>query len=186
MPQKHEEPARTRRNVPAIVVMGVSGCGKSVVGKALAEEFSAAFVEGDALHPAENVALMSAGKPLDDERRWGWLDAIGNRLSELIAEDCNAVASCSALKRKYRERLEADCPGILFIYLEIDRATARQRVSGRKGHFMPASLVESQFAALEPPGSEENAVTVDATAPVAAVIAAATQAVAASLEAARR
>lgn len=147
----------------AIVVMGVSGCGKTAVGEPLAKVLCYPFVEGDDFHPPENVALMKSGRPLDDEHRWGWLDAIGAHLAKLTREGKGAVTACSALKRKYRDRLRDSCPGLLFVYLEIDRETARQRVSGRKGHFMPASLVESQFADLEPPGADENALTFDGT-----------------------
>ncbi|BAV46313.1 carbohydrate kinase, thermoresistant glucokinase family [Mesorhizobium loti] len=152
---------------PAIVVMGVAGCGKSAVGIALAAKLDAVFIEGDRLHPPENVARMASGEPLTDQLREGWLDAIGERIAASIAEGQGVVAACSALKRNYRERLRGFCADIVFLYLEIDPATARERVAGRKGHFMPASLVDSQFAILEPPGRDERALTIDATRPVA-------------------
>lgn len=156
---------------PAIVVMGVAGCGKSAVGIALAATLNAVFIEGDRLHPPENVARMASGEPLTDQLREGWLDAIGERIAASVGKGQGVVAACSALKRSYRDRLRAFYPDIVFLYLEIDPATARRRVASRKGHFMPASLVDSQFAILEPPGRDERALTIDATRPVADVVA---------------
>ncbi|RWA71250.1 MAG: gluconokinase [Mesorhizobium sp.] len=150
--------------------MGVAGCGKTVVGEALAKELGAIFIEGDRLHPPENVARMARGEPLTDALREGWLDAIGERIAASIADGQKAVAACSALKRSYRDRLRGFCPGIVFLYLKIDRETAWRRVADRKGHFMPASLVDSQFATLEEPSLDELAVTVDATRTVAAIV----------------
>lgn len=157
------------RSAPAIVVMGVAGCGKTVVGEALAKSLCAVFIEGDRLHPPENVARMARGEPLTDALREGWLDAIGERIAASIADGQRAVAACSALKRSYRDRLRRFCPGIVFLYLKIDRETAWRRVAARKGHFMPAILVDSQFATLEEPGRDEQAVTVDATRTVAGI-----------------
>ncbi|RWM11704.1 MAG: gluconokinase [Mesorhizobium sp.] len=150
--------------------MGVAGCGKTVVGEALAKSLSAVFIEGDRLHPPENVARMARGEPLTDALREGWLDAIGERIAASVADGQKAVAACSALKRSYRDRLRGFCPGIVFLYLKIDRETAWRRVAARKGHFMPASLVDSQFATLEEPGRDEQAVTVDATRTVAGIV----------------
>jgi len=158
------------RSAPAIVAMGVAGCGKTVVGEALAEALSAVFIEGDRLHPPENVARMARGEPLTDALRESWLDAIGERIAASVADGHKAVAACSALKRRYRGRLRGFCPGIIFLYLKIDRETAWRRVASRKGHFMPASLVDSQFATLEEPGPDELAITVDATRTVAAIV----------------
>jgi gluconokinase len=157
----------------AIVVMGVAGCGKSEIGTALAVSLGALFIEGDTLHPPENVARMARGEPLTDQLREGWLDAIGRRIAVAAGQGQAVVAACSALKRSYRARLSGFNPDIIFLYLEVDPATARMRVGSRKGHFMPASLVDSQFAILEPPGVDEPAVTVDATRPVDEVVAAA-------------
>ncbi|TPK18645.1 gluconokinase [Mesorhizobium sp. B2-5-9] len=156
---------------PAIVVMGVAGCGKSAVGIALATALDVVFIEGDRLHPPENVARMARGEPLTDQLREGWLDAIGEQIQASIGKRQGVVAACSALKRGYRERLRGFCPDIVFLYLEIDPATARRRVGNRKGHFMPASLVDSQFAILEPPGQDERALTLDATRPVDELVA---------------
>lgn len=151
--------------------MGVAGCGKSIVGKGLAARLGAVFVEGDRLHPPENVARMTSGEPLTDTLRAGWLDAIGHQISASVRGGQSVVATCSALKRSYRDRLRGFCPDIVFLYLEIDPATARRRVANRKGHFMPASLVDSQFAILEAPAVDEMALTVDAKRPVADIIA---------------
>jgi gluconokinase len=159
------------RSAPAIVVMGVAGCGKSAVGEALAAALDAVFVEGDRLHPPENVARMASGEPLTDALREGWLDAIGRRIGGSVDSGQGVVAACSALKRSYRERLRGFCHDIVFLYLEIDPATAKRRVGARQGHFMPASLVDSQFATLEAPAADENALTLDATRPIADIVA---------------
>ncbi|WP_404927920.1 gluconokinase [Mesorhizobium sp. ORM16] len=151
--------------------MGVAGCGKSAVGMALAERLGAVFIEGDRLHPSENVARMARGEPLTDTLREGWLDAIGERIAASAGNGQGVVAACSALKRSYRERLRGFRRDIVFLYLEIDPAMARLRVASRKGHFMPASLVDSQFAILEPPAADERALTLDATRPIADLVA---------------
>ncbi|MDN5925812.1 MAG: gluconokinase [Hyphomicrobiales bacterium] len=165
----------TRRadDKPVVVVMGVSGCGKTFVGEKLAGAIGADFLEGDSFHPPENIALMSSGHPLDDAHRAGWLDAIGKRLAEIAEEGDSAVAACSALKRIYRDRLRSHCPRVVFAHLAIDKETARARISGRKGHFMPASLVDSQFADLQPLEPDEAGVTLDGTADVSLLVPAA-------------
>jgi gluconokinase len=162
---------------PTVVVMGVAGCGKSVVAGALAEALGWRLVEGDRLHPPANIERMSAGLPLTDAHRWGWLDAIGAELAKAEGEGVGAVAACSALKRAYRDRLRSHADGALFVHLVIDKATAVARVAARKGHFMPASLIDSQFADLEPPGPDERAIALDATQPVHEVVRAALVAV---------
>lgn len=154
----------------AIIVMGVAGCGKSTVGEALADRLGWRFIEGDALHPPENVARMAAGHPLTDENREGWLDAIGQAITNALGEGDRVVATCSALKRKYRDRLRGWSDAILFVHVVIDKETARVRVGSRKGHFMPSSLVDSQFATLETPAADEGAVTVDGTSPLAQIL----------------
>ncbi|WP_292189882.1 gluconokinase [Mesorhizobium sp.] len=159
------------RPAPAVVVMGVAGCGKSAVGEALAVVLGAIFVEGDRLHPPDNLARMARGEPLTDALREGWLDAIGRRIAGSVGDGQGVVAACSALKRSYRERLRGFYQDIVFVYLEIDPATAKQRVGSRQGHFMPASLVDSQFATLEAPAADENALTLDATRPIADIVA---------------
>jgi gluconokinase len=162
--------AGTVRPAPAIVVMGVAGCGKSVVGEVLAEALEGVFIEGDRLHPPENVARMASGEPLTDALRESWLDAIGRRIAASVSDGQGVVAACSALKRSYRDRLRGFCQDIVFVYLEIDPATAKRRVGDRQGHFMPASLVDSQFATLEAPAADERALTLDGTRPVAQLV----------------
>ncbi|MEQ1954122.1 gluconokinase [Mesorhizobium sp. CN2-181] len=147
--------------VAAIVVMGVTGCGKTVVGEAIARLLGWLFIEGDRLHPSENVSKMSRGEPLTDADREGWLNAIGAAIAGGTKDGNGVVAACSALKRQYRDRLRSFEPNILFVHLAIDRETAWERVSSRKDHFMPASLVDSQFAALEPPQADEFAMNLN-------------------------
>ncbi len=148
----------------AIVVMGVSGAGKTTVGKRLAERLGVAFVDGDDLHSAAARAKMGAGQALDDADRWPWLDRIAAALADPAAPRGRVVA-CSALKRAYRDRLRAGVGAALrFVYLRADPDLMRARVAGRRGHYMPASLVDSQFAVLEPPVGEADVVTVAADA----------------------
>lgn len=157
-----------------VVVMGVSGCGKSSVGAAIAEAFATDFIEGDALHPAENIAKMSAGTPLTDEDRWPWLDAVGKALHEGSDGGHAVVVSCSALKRTYRDHLRQAAGGRLaFVYLTGTRAVLESRMGHRTGHFMPTTLLESQLATLEPPTGEDLVVTVDIDRPLEAVVLAA-------------
>ncbi len=152
-----------RMNKPhAIIVMGVSGCGKSSVGERLAEALHLAFVEGDALHPAANIEKMSKGIPLIDEDRMPWLDRIGEEMKASLEKGEGIIVSCSALKRLYRDRLRAAVGGnLFFVYLEGSRALLTKRMGERKGHFMPVSLLESQLATLEVPTGEPGVVTVD-------------------------
>ncbi|MDH0867592.1 gluconokinase [Mitsuaria sp. GD03876] len=139
--------------------MGVAGCGKTSVGDALAQALGWAFIEGDAHHAPASIAKMQAGLPLTDEDRWGWLE----RLGQLLVEQSPVVLSCSALKRAYRDRLRRACPSLRFVHLDIDKPLALQRVAARAaGHIFPASLVDSQFATLEPPTGEPGVVTVPA------------------------
>lgn len=155
----------------AVVVMGVAGCGKTAVGEAVAAALGWRFIEGDRLHPPANVERMSAGLPLTDAHRWAWLDAIGARIAEAERDGAGVVAACSALKRIYRDRLRSYSDRLLFIHLDIDKAAAFRRVASRVGHFMPASLVDSQFADLEPPGPGEAAIRLDGTLPVEELVA---------------
>jgi gluconokinase len=147
----------------AAVVMGVASCGKTSVGELLAEKLNAHFIEGDRLHPATNVAKMSAGNPLTDDDRWPWLKAIG----EGLAGREPAIASCSALKRIYRETItKAAQRPVYFIYLHGTREILEQRIGTRKGHFMPPSLLDSQLATLEIPAADEKALRLDISLPV--------------------
>lgn len=161
-------------NARAIVVMGVSGCGKTSVAEGLAAALPAAFIEGDSLHPAENVEKMSKGIPLDDADRWPWLDIIGRALSDALAQDKSIVISCSALKKVYRDHLRAAAGGNLsFVFLKGSRELLLGRMSARRGHFMPASLLDSQFATLEDPTGEPGVITVDIDASIERIVAAA-------------
>lgn len=140
------------------VVMGVSGCGKTSVGEALGRALHLPFADGDDLHPKENIAKMSAGIPLTDADRFPWLDRVGDRLK---ANPDGMIIGCSALKRIYRDWIrKAAGSAVTFIHLAGSKALIADRLQARKGHFMPASLIDSQFAALEPPQADERAITV--------------------------
>ncbi|ABM16675.1 gluconate kinase, SKI family [Mycolicibacterium vanbaalenii PYR-1] len=141
-----------------IVVMGVSGSGKSTVGAALAQRLRVPFADADDFHPPANIAKMSAGHPLDDEDRYPWLESIGEWLAR---HPQGGVMSCSALKRSYRDQLRRHCPDIEFLHLEGSVETIGRRQASRPGHFMPAALLESQFETLEPLEPGERGVTVD-------------------------
>lgn len=152
----------TVKRQPGIIVMGVSGTGKSLIAQSLVNRLNKAkFLEGDDFHPVENIESMTAGIPLTDQHRENWLNIIGrnvetSRLTQLT------VCSCSALKKRYREQLRALSPGLIFIYLAGDKSLIEQRMMARK-HFMPASLLDSQLNTLEPPepNKEENIITCD-------------------------
>lgn len=174
------------RNGPrAIIVMGVSGCGKSSVGEGLAARLGLTFVEGDALHTAANVEKMSKGIPLTDEDRMPWLDRIGEDIRSSLAVGMGIIVSCSALKRIYRDRLRAAAKGMLdFVYLEGSKELLVTRMGARKGHFMPLSLLESQLQTLEVPTGEPGVVTVDIDDTVDGIVASALEGLV-KLEAAR-
>lgn len=138
-----------------IVVMGVAGCGKTTIGKAIAGRLGLGFVDGDDVHSPEAVAKMSAGQPLTDDDRWPWLDRIGDLLKDKSRFPDGLVVACSALRKRYRDRLRAaSSSGLRFIFLEGSIGLIRSRMAARSGHYMPPSLLESQFAALEPPLGE--------------------------------
>lgn len=141
----------------AIVVMGPSGCGKSTLGRALAEALDRSFIEGDDHHPPANIAKMRSGEPLDDEDRLPFLASIGSEL----AVTAPAVASCSALRRSHRDILRSFVDHILFVWPVTDGEELARRTQGREGHFMPASLLQSQISSLEPPSADECVVTLD-------------------------
>ena len=154
----------------AVVVMGVSGAGKTTVGRPLANFLGADFIDGDDLHSDAARAKMTAGHPLDDDDRWPWLDRIAVALKKGRGGR-GAVVACSALRRAYRDRLRAGVgPALRFVYLKASPDLMRARVAGRKGHYMPASLVDSQFAALEPPDGETDVVTMAADADLVSAI----------------
>jgi gluconokinase len=142
-----------------VVVMGVAGTGKTTIGRLVATALAVPYAEGDDFHPAENIAKMSAGIPLEDADRWPWLDAIGAWAHDRAG--LGGVVSGSALKRAYRDRLRAAAPGLVFLHLTGDRQLIERRMTERTGHFMPPALLDSQFATLEPLGSDEAGVAVD-------------------------
>lgn len=153
-----------------IIVMGVSGSGKSSIASALAEKLGFRFVEGDALHPKENVDKMSRGIPLDDDDRWPWLDRIGAVAHDAIAGNDPVVLTCSALKKSYRDRLRSEAGGpVAFVYLHGSEALLNERMGQRKGHFMPLSLLKTQLNTLEEPTGEPGVVTVDIDATIEAI-----------------
>lgn len=153
----------------AIVVMGVAGCGKSCVGQAIATRSGGRLIEGDAFHPAENIEKMSAGIPLDDNDRAGWLVRLGEELQAILLAGERPILTCSALKRRYRDTLRQAVPGLGFVFLELSPEEAEKRVLARPGHFMPASLIASQFATLEAPFGEPLTLALDATRPIEAL-----------------
>ena len=141
-----------------IVVMGVSGSGKTTVGQLLATALRAEFAEGDAYHPPANIEKMRRGIPLDDADRWPWLEILRAEIDRWLAAERTVVLACSALKQRYRDVLAKGRPGVRFVYLEGDKRLIRDRLDRRRGHYMPASLLDSQLAALEPPA---DAIKVD-------------------------
>ena len=146
--------------------MGVSGSGKSTLGALLASKLNCPFLEGDDFHDARAVAKMTAGLPLDDDDRWPWLDRLGSAIGESLASGGRVVAACSALKRCYRERLRGAIAGpTRFVLLDASHDELLRRLTHRSGHYMPASLLESQLATLERPGVDEAVFTLDAAAP---------------------
>jgi carbohydrate kinase (thermoresistant glucokinase family) len=141
-----------------VVVMGVSGCGKSSIGAAVADRLGARFIDGDDLHPPENIAKMARGTSLEDADRAPWLDRVG----EVLATP-QTVMACSALKRRYRDQIRArsGAADVVFLFLHGSRDVLMQRMATRPGHFMPVSLLDSQLAALEPPDRDESHVAID-------------------------
>lgn len=153
-----------------LIVMGVSGVGKTTVATALAVRAGWPYFEGDDLHPEANRAKMAAGHPLDDDDRWPWLARIADRIGEQEAAGRSTVLTCSALRRRYRDRLREGHPSVQFVYLAADGPVLRRRVESRHHQYMPAALLDSQLAELEPPADDEPAITVDATSPVEDIV----------------
>jgi beta-N-acetylhexosaminidase len=158
-------PNQARRH---IVVMGVSGCGKTTIGDLVARELGVSFLDGDSLHPLENVVKMAAGTPLTDEDRWPWLATVGSTLGN--AGEGGLVLACSALKRCYRDAIRALAPDTVFLHLHGSPEVLGSRLEGRSGHFMPSTLLESQLATLEPLGDDEAGVVVDIAGQVSQVV----------------
>lgn len=152
-----------------VVVMGVCGCGKTTIGRKLAERLDAAFIEGDELHPVSNTDKMAAGVPLDDEDRGPWLDAIAAKAAELISDVPCIVVSCSALKRAYRDRLRVTGHDLTLVHLTGSKPLLKARMGERRGHFMPAGLLDSQLATLQVPEADETAISLDIAEPPDAI-----------------
>jgi gluconokinase len=153
----------------ALVVMGVSGSGKSTVGKLLAERLQWPYADGDTFHSPENVAKMAAGIPLTDADRWPWLDTVEHWMAEQLRAGSNCVVACSALRKSYRDRLRTAADGVRdgsvrFVYLDVDHELLRQRLIARHGHFMHANMLDTQLATLEPPDAAEHSIAVPVTA----------------------
>ena len=155
-----------------IVIMGVSGCGKTTIARSLARNLRVKFLDADKFHPPSNIEKMSSGTPLTDADREPWLDDVGARIAEAAAERGMAVAACSALRRVYRERLNrASDLNLLFILLEGSREILERRVNRRTSHFMPPALLDSQLATLERPSADERAFAVSISQPVKKMVA---------------
>ncbi|MFE2727661.1 gluconokinase [Kitasatospora sp. NPDC059327] len=155
--ENHDTPASPL----TLVVMGVSGVGKTTVARLLADRLDLPYAEADDFHPPANIAKMSAGTPLDDADRAPWLRALGAWLGDRAQAGTGGVVTCSALKRHYRDTLRAACPGAFFLHLSGRHELVGDRLAHRTGHFMPPSLLDSQYAALEPLGADEHGAVLD-------------------------
>ncbi|MGL5599411.1 MAG: gluconokinase [Silvania sp.] len=154
-----------------IILMGVSGTGKTTVGLALSHAIGAKFIDGDDLHPRQNIVKMASGQPLEDSDRLPWLDRIGDVIFSLGQKNESGILVCSALKKRYRDQLRQGNPALRFLWLTGDYDCILQRMQQRKGHFMPEALLRSQFAALEAPDeSEPDIVAVDIAPDVAQIV----------------
>jgi gluconokinase len=154
----------------ALIVMGVSGSGKSTVAESLAERLGWPFEDGDSFHPPANVAKMAAGHPLTDDDRWPWLNAIADEIARTCEAGGHVIIACSALKHAYREVLLRGRDDVRFVFLNGTQALIADRLARRKGHFMPPELLTSQFRTLEPPEESEHVITVSIDAPVEPIV----------------
>lgn len=159
----------TEASKPLVVVMGVSGSGKSTVGALLAESLGVPFIDADDLHPRSNVDKMAAGMPLNDDDRWPWLELVGRSLAERASS--GAVVACSALRVSYRDAIRRKAPSTRFVLLEGSRDILAGRLAQRVDHFMPPNLLDSQLDALEPFGASERGVVIAITDPPSVVVA---------------
>lgn len=163
-------PNRPASDVHVIIVMGVSGAGKTTVGQALARELGWTFYEGDDFHPPRNIEKMAAGQPLIDEDRAPWLAALRKLIDDVLARGERALIACSALRHRYRKQLTPEGPqreSVKFVFLDVPVAVLRERLKERRGHFMTEALLDSQLATLEPP---RNALQVDGTRPIEEIV----------------
>jgi gluconokinase len=156
---------------PLIVVMGVSGCGKSTIGALIADRLAIPFVDADSLHPTSNIEKMAAGIPLTDDDRWPWLATVGRVLADAGRSGTGVVVACSALRRIYREAILTEAPATVFVHLSGTREVLASRLEGRSGHFMPTALLDSQFATLEELHADEPGIVVDISPAVPEILA---------------
>ena len=154
----------------ALIVMGVSGSGKSTVSSRLAERLGWIFEDADRFHPASNVAKMSAGQALNDADRWPWLQAIADEIGRVCDAGNHIVIACSALKRSYRDVLLQGRDDVRLVFLDGDKTLIAERLAARKDHFMPPGLLDSQFETLEPPQADERSISVSINAPVESIV----------------
>src|ERR1700692_3320502 len=159
------------RTMTILILMGVSGSGKTTIAAELAKRLGWPMLEGDALHPPANIAKMSAGMPLTDEDRWPWLRAIAAKIESWRASGSSGIVTCSALKRAYRDLLVGGHDDVRLVYLRGEQSLIAERVAARHGHFMPAGLLDSQFAALEEPTPDERPITIHIGQPAEAIVA---------------
>ena len=158
-------PEMSKKPAPLVVVMGVSGCGKSTVGRLIAKQLACKFLEGDNLHPPRNLERMASGIALTDHDRRDWLKAITEQLADAHAARYGLIVSCSALKRSYRNQLRTVSGALAFVHIHGSLDVLEARMQSRTGHFMPPSLLASQLQTLEPPGADERCITLDAALP---------------------
>jgi gluconokinase len=163
-------PGNSAKAPCALIVMGVSGSGKTTIAEKLAERLGWSCEDGDKYHPKSNVEKMSAGHPLTDEDRWPWLNAIADEIGRVCRVSGHVVFACSALKRAYRDVLLRGRDDVRIVFLNGTQKLIADRLAARKGHFMPPGLLDSQFKTLEPPGPDENAIDVSIDAPVDAIV----------------
>jgi gluconokinase len=161
-----------KTQLTALIVMGVSGSGKSTIASALAEKLGWRFADGDQFHPPANVAKMSAGQPLDDADRWPWLQAIADEIDRVADSGGQIVIACSALKRAYRELLVHGRDDVILVHLDGSDALIAARMKQRRDHFMPPGLLKSQFATLQPPAPDEHVLVAPIDRSVASIVAA--------------
>jgi gluconokinase len=163
-------PGNSAKAPCALIIMGVSGSGKTTIAEKLAEQLGWTCEDGDKYHPKSNVEKMSAGHPLTDEDRWPWLNAIADEIERVCRASGHVVFACSALKRAYRDVLLRGRDDVRVVFLNGTQKLIADRLAARKGHFMPPGLLDSQFKTLEPPGPDENAIDVSIDAPVDAIV----------------